>query len=1259
VKRHVRRRAGLLAILLFLTPSQARGALDPGAETVPSAAGVTFLSPAREAAGEEATFRRDELLVLLAGGEALGPAEDLAGERVRRFPLLSRLLGHPVILVRTAGVPVAEALASLRGDPRVASAWPNHLRRPAALPDDTFFPLQWGLRNTGQEIDGQTGTPGADIAADAAWEVTTGSGEVVVAVIDSGVDHTHLDLAGNLWRNPWETPDNGLDDDGNGYVDDVHGADTACGDGNPMDYLGHGTHVAGTIAARGNNALGIAGVAWQARLMAVKVADTRGEMDDAAILGALEYILEMKTRGVNVVAVNASWGGAGGEDGDLLHQAIRAVNEAGVVFVASAGNSRLNLDSPTRLRNNYPSSYDLPGIVAVAASDADDNRADYSNFGAISVDLAAPGSRIASTYFLSGYRPAPGDLFFDDQESGEELWIHTGHWAVTDEETGGAGHAWSDSPGGDYLKGPNYLCFNGFKDLSPLSGSPAYLGFRARTDLAAGDFLGITIRCGGGDIYSTLSGSRDWADYALRLPERCLAPGLQTWFQIIENGDGLTADGVHLDDVGIGVAGASDGYAFMSGTSMAAPHVTGTLALLAAAYPGDDVPGRINRLLSGAEAVPGLARKVLTGGRLDAGRSLDPGLERRPWLHPSGAAEGKPAGSTVTLSGIGFGTAPGRVLFTDSLLPSFRTSTVRLVFDFITFYHQGYLRLDDIRVGTTSETAFQDDAESDSEHWTIPEWSTMRLTETDWHSPTRSWEAVHKESGIRQGWMGSASDLDLTGLGPDPLRLSWWGGSSMASWDDWFAVWGSDNGGKDWTLLGKTSGYAPPWSPHLLDLPDDPRPVEGERRAWSDTEITVTVPEGAGRHVTVVSAGGRPSLNSVEVGAWTTGQRLVQARVDAAGAVWQGAHWLFGGGSGSAPLDTVERFHPADGVWRADSRLRLPFPRTGAAAAALDGSIYLVGGSGGPGRDVVSLRPSEDAWRSETSLPLGLVHASASALNGRLYVLGGQPTASDPSTPAVSASLHEYDPTSRTWHRRADMATPRRKASLAAHDGHLLVFGGEDATGTPLDSAEAWNPDGDTWTPLAPLPFPLSGAGTATDGRRIFLAGGVRHVWNTLERCLLAYDPSGDAWDYLPGGILDLPSGRRGAALAYLPGYGLLLAGGGTDETLRLDVQRTYPGITLLGPDGGERLRAGSRAVIHWGAPPRARRFRVSWSADGGRTWRTISRSTRRTALDWKVPATDRRLDRCLVRVTGFSGSGRRLGADGSDAPFSILPRGR
>jgi subtilisin family serine protease len=279
-------------------------------------------------------------------------------------------------------------------------AEPNTIIWADATPNDTdYSSKQWSMNNTAQ--DG--GSADADIDAPEAWDVTTGSSSVVVGVVDTGVDYNHADLSGNIWTNPGETPGDGIDNDTNGYVDDYRGWDfVGAGDNNPIDQNGHGTHVAGTIAATGNNSTGVAGVAWTAKIMPLRVLGANGAGDVADAVEALNYATMM-----NVKVTNNSWNNPVGSTD--LQDAITAAGVAGMLVVASAGNGGAdmvgdNIDSAPQ----YPAAYTDTNVISVAATDRYDQLPDWSNYGPASVDLGAPGVDIYSTKLNGGYQLLSG-----------------------------------------------------------------------------------------------------------------------------------------------------------------------------------------------------------------------------------------------------------------------------------------------------------------------------------------------------------------------------------------------------------------------------------------------------------------------------------------------------------------------------------------------------------------------------------------------------------------------------------------------------------------------------------------------------------------------------------------------------------------------------------------------------------------------------------------------------------------------------------
>jgi serine protease len=276
-------------------------------------------------------------------------------------------------------VTVEMAIAAYSKQSGVAYAQPNYVFKVAETPSDPDFAELWGLNNTGQS----GGVADADIDAPEAWETATGSSDVVVAVVDTGVDYTHPDLEANMWKNPGEIAGNGIDDDKNGFVDDVYGIDTANDDSDPMDDNGHGTHCSGTIGAVGDNGIGVAGVSWHVKIMALKFLSSSGYGTTEDAIDAIEYGAAM---GADIFS--NSWGG--GAFDQALYDTIAGIDK---VFCFAAGNSSEDTDYFA----NYPSCFDLPNIIAVGASTRTEEAAGFSNYGQTTVDLFAPGDEILST----------------------------------------------------------------------------------------------------------------------------------------------------------------------------------------------------------------------------------------------------------------------------------------------------------------------------------------------------------------------------------------------------------------------------------------------------------------------------------------------------------------------------------------------------------------------------------------------------------------------------------------------------------------------------------------------------------------------------------------------------------------------------------------------------------------------------------------------------------------------------------------------
>ena len=780
--------------------SPAPPAPDHPPRTVQTLQPLVALPPAvpTPAAAEPPVYHPHQVIVKFKAGASDTHIRErtLVDRRIskrKRFKTLSRRRGRDYFLL-TSETESAEALRQrLLQDPMVADVSFNYAKTiDSSVPNDPQLSNQWPLHNTGQVFrTGELpGLPDADIDAPEAWALHTGSEAVVVAVLDNGIDYDHPDLVNTLWTNTAEEAGlPGIDDDANGYVDDIYGIDSGQADTDPIGFHWHGTHVAGIIAAESDNGIGVAGIDWNGKVITVKLAASDGFFYTDSEIEGYEYIVDLKERGVNIVAANASFGSLYYDS--AARDGVAMLGEAGIILVAAAGNDNADNDQEP----HYPASYDLDNILSVAATDCNDNLADFSNFGLVSTDLGAPGVSVLSTYARIRYTPTPGDTFFDDMESGDTLWYTSGPWAIT-QEVDAPNHVWSDSPGGDYAANAYTSIVSDPMDLTvdQTVTAPFKLGFRAMVDLEENmDFLDIlfyapprpsywqrtqerskegmwawsdspggyypanahswlaspVIDLSGADsgsiisfastgyleqindqmrIYFSADGGNTWSwvayltgdysaawygwyvavapeyrtaqfrfafvldtnktwnydgyyidDVAVQDNAHTIAGGdpifhdgfetvdpdweqpqyadweyissvtgnsggewddfnitIEDWYIwdqfrfafALDTDDVNSFDGVYLDDIGVGIPTVdAHTYAYAAGTSMAAPHVSGALALIAAYHPYESVAGRVHRILAGSESVPSLDGKTVTGGRLNLLHSLlAPGL---------------------------------------------------------------------------------------------------------------------------------------------------------------------------------------------------------------------------------------------------------------------------------------------------------------------------------------------------------------------------------------------------------------------------------------------------------------------------------------------------------------------------------------------------------------------------------------------------------------------------------------------------------
>jgi thermitase len=505
---------------------------------------------------------------------------------------VARLLGRGrlAIVPVPAGTRAAVAAEALEREPGVLDATPNFRRRIAArTPNDPRFGELWGLSR---------------ISASQAWDQTTGTPSVKVAVVDTGVAQLHPELAPNLIPG-WD------------FVDE---------DPTPQDGNGHGTHVAGTIGARGDNALGVVGVNWQVSVLPLRAGDDFGFFWDDDIIEAFEYACAQGAR-----VVNGSFGG--GPFSQPLLDAIRACPQA--LFVFAAGNEGNDNDaSPV-----YPCAFDGANILCVAATASDDSLPAWSNYGASTVDLAAPGVGILSTSALF----APLVDTFDGSTLAGWGTGGTSSWGRTTATRVSGPYSITDSPAGNYQNNAS----SWIRRLQPVD-LRAYgacgLEYFMRIESQWPDD-GVMVQASTDPIWtpdddlSGWSGSTSeefwWARDPLDLYER--ASTLYVGFEFISDAFG-TRDGAYVDDLAIRCfrgPGVPSDYETFDGTSMATPHVAGAAALVLAKRPGATVADVRQALLAGADILPSLAGRVATGGRLNAGRALGAGTAPPPLPPPT------------------------------------------------------------------------------------------------------------------------------------------------------------------------------------------------------------------------------------------------------------------------------------------------------------------------------------------------------------------------------------------------------------------------------------------------------------------------------------------------------------------------------------------------------------------------------------------------------------------------------------------------
>lgn len=643
------------------------------------------------------TFVQDELLIVPAPNGLLNVG-------AMGYKVMNKYNGKtPFLRVKLKkGETVLSAMNALAGNSSIAHVQPNYIYRAALVPNDPRFNEYWGLKNTGQVVNGAGGISRADMAVEKAWGINTDCSAITVAVIDTGVDYNHPDLAANIWSNAGEIAGNAIDDDANGFVDDIRGWDFVQGDNDPMDFAHHGTHVAGTIGASGNNGIGGTGVCWKSTIMPLRVLGSAGSGTTADIIAAIDYAT---VNGAKVI--NMSLGGAGGFTGDLTDQAIARANAAGVLVVIAAGNNGTNNDTTPF----YPAAYTQPNIIAVAATTQSDALASFSNFGVTSVDIGAPGTSILST--VPPARTAITGCSWNFDTATLQGWtvstlnnsfgtLVPNTVAITTETASSPSYSLTDTPGTLYANNRSYRAVSPTCNLTGVQGALLKYNLELASEPGFDKLFvetspdGVTWTIGAAGLSGTTSG----VFHPFEVDMKSLDGVASAQLRLRLETDGTRVfGGYHADDIQITApntsvaAHSAADYAFLNGTSMATPNVAGVAALVWAADIGLTVAQLKSRILDNADVNPALAGKTVTGKRVNAMMAM-------PLQAPTGLTTTVQTASSISLSwvdnsisevnyrvqrdaGAGFATiatlAANSTAYTDSLAPSNTSLIYRVV----------------------------------------------------------------------------------------------------------------------------------------------------------------------------------------------------------------------------------------------------------------------------------------------------------------------------------------------------------------------------------------------------------------------------------------------------------------------------------------------------------------------------------------------------------------------------------------------------
>ena len=990
--------AALATCLLVALPAIAQ----PGADGSVSAERARPVVQSADSTGSGARAAAGQVIVTFKTGVSKSRALQVTagkGASVQEvLPLASEVGGRQTAVVRSKTQSAQQLLESFRNDPSVAMVSLNYLRSTTetVVPNDDDFGQLWGLDNQGD----YGGTADADIDAPEAWWTNTGDASVVIADIDTGADYRHEDLADNMWTNGAEIAGtDGEDDDNNGYVDDYYGIDTYNGDSDPMDDNGHGTHTAGIMAAVGDNETGVTGVSWAAKVMALKFTDADGAGYDAAAVEAIYYAIDQKLNAaVNVVAINASWGS--GDYNAVLEEAIAAAGEAGIVFVAAAGGYLIGDDNDAM--PFYPACYDLPNILSVGATEHNDYAAGFSNYGAESVDLFAPGAGIWSTLPASGFEPSEDDYFFDDMEDGPGNWTVEGNapWAITPEQTPtGGGNSWSDSPNGVYGDLLDGSVVSRIIDLTdPAAPEEPVLAFSAFYNLEYEyDYLYVEFSADDGanwDTVATFTGEiGTWEPVSIPISQQFVTSEFRMRFRLVsdEFWEGSSIyDGVYIDDIGIGSLAGMSGYGLKSGTSMAAPYVAGAIAVLASEYPGDGALSLVNRVRCGVDVLDDLEGMANTEGRLNLAKSIDAGLNLYPWVVELTPRSGVGPATTLTLNGASFGSTPGRIILTDGV-----TEVDALVTSWSDTHVEAVMP--DTLFGTVILEAA---GGSRAEAGTVSAWLDREpsLIGRDGNAAATFRGRIYSFGGYTAGGLEATNLAEYYDIASDAWTMNSKQRlpgprvyAAAAELDGLIYVIGGYDDTSD--VVFDTVYAFDLVAQHWDSLADLPVPLYWHEAVALDGKIYVF---GGMDDTDVIDP--NMYVYDPDADSWETTLGPSTPRYECAGVALDGLIYAFGGDSDVGYQDTSEVYDPATDSWEVLSTM--PFPLARMAVAEYGGLIYLLGGTNMDWFDdrtntVLRYDPVADEFVDLTStiqaLPgEGFISSAAVAVPGKgIYSLNG------------------------------------------------------------------------------------------------------------------------------------------------------------------------------------------------------------------------------------------------------------------------------